>query len=197
MWFGKGGRDHPKFLWFGKGGRGHPKFLGTLCTHSFKRIPLLKFLDPPLTCILVCTVFSETINGSICMHAKFSRQLASPLQHILNVLQLIVDFRCDILSNLNIHQITIYFSLSGKGILREPIITRLCLTSIAFWVVILHPSIDVSSMGASLPFSSCSTSMLQSSFNVTVSFGPEMNCLLPYSRRSFCKYSCTNRVTGF
>jgi len=40
---------------FWQSGRGHPKSFGALRAHSFKRTPLLKFLDPPLS-LLLCAI---------------------------------------------------------------------------------------------------------------------------------------------
>ena len=53
-----------QWAWFCKSGRGHPKFFAALRArtartpraHSFKRTPLLKFLDPPLQCSKVCDI---------------------------------------------------------------------------------------------------------------------------------------------
>jgi len=65
-------------------GRGHPKFFGALRAHSFKRTPLLKFLDPPLlshmcTCkagfnipILFRDVYAPIQVKAVCFTVTFS-----------------------------------------------------------------------------------------------------------------------------
>ena len=52
-----------KWAWFGKSGRGHPKFFRALRAHSFKKNPLLKFLDPPLIPVRMVLILEKKSRG--------------------------------------------------------------------------------------------------------------------------------------